>query len=78
MNRFKGGLVSLGANVRRYGVAALVPASLFAPLAHAQFATGVTAAIDDSKADMILIGVAVLAVVVLVAAIGWASRATRK
>lgn len=78
MNRFSQGVRSLGSNVRRYGLVALAPASLFAPMAHAQFAAGVTGAIDDSKADMILIGVAVLAVVVLVAAIGWASRAARK
>ena len=42
------------------------------------FGTGVVAVIDEQKPDMILIGVAVLGIVVLIAAIGWAVRASRK
>lgn len=42
------------------------------------FATAVTGTVDEAKADIILIGVAILAVIVLIAAIAWVSRAIKK
>lgn len=42
------------------------------------FGAAVTGTIDDTKADVVLIGVAVLAVIVLIAAIAWVSRAINK
>jgi hypothetical protein len=72
MNRFKGFLFAMVASM--VGV-------LSSGVALAQdsgFASAVTGTIDTTKTDVTTIGLAILAVVVLLCAIGWVSSAIRK
>jgi hypothetical protein len=59
-------------------VAALSVIAAPAAFADGTFSTGVVTAITSAQTDVTTIGVAVLAVIVLVCAIGWAGRAMKK
>ena len=77
MQKVKGVLVAMPSKVR--GALVAVPAAAMSGAAFAgDFATGITGTIDDTKADILLVGLAVLAVIVLIAAIGWVSRSVKK
>lgn len=78
-DRLKSGVARASAWVGATGTALVVGAqNAMAQTSGTGFGTAVTGTIDDTKADVILIGVAVLAVIVIIAAISWVSRALNK